>query len=539
MAKTTVNFRAYQREFHGLVQWDPAEEGLTPFVDINTTKAIHVVKRYLIEGGFKALFESKSELTLFKTLQNYYFGDLVCLMAGTTDAEALLEVIGTESKAKKEKYEFVFGPNKETIDKYREAQSILVEIGAVKSFETSLGSLVIPEGAAKTAIDTLLKGEKLPSIEDIIAGVGVAEQAAKEQVGLKEQVAKALTKAEAEAERLSAELTKLSLQSLSAANTQVEIEGDGTIPDGKMVYKKVSELFPDVKDLALDFEVPYWEWEGYHPNVPTADEHYIFRPQLLSRILYAIVTNKRAYLQGHTGSGKTTLIEQVCARLNYPFIRINFDSEITRMDLIGRDVLSTDEDGNTVSQFVDGMLPRAMSSPCILCCDEVDFVRPDVAYVMQSALEGGGLRITEDGDRLVAPHPAMRMMATGNTVGQGDEHGMYQGARPQSLALLDRFTVWGQVEYLTEDERYKLITRHYPSLKSDDLLKISKYTTEHLAAFEQGDITQPISPRGMLALAQSVLILGSFKEAVSMTCLDKANQDDRPHLLGLVDRIES
>jgi len=534
MNKETI--KQYQREFFQHVQWDPAEEGLEPFVEIERSKALHSAKRYLTELGHKEEFEAASKLTLYKTLSTFYFGDVVAMMAGVATPHDLLDQVGTKSKAKLSKYEFVFGPTKETVNKWREAQKILVEVGGVHVVETSMGSLVVPEGASKTAIDTLLASEKLPSIEEIISGVGKAEVEANEQGKKAKAALKAQTQAEAEVERLSAELTTLTLKSLASGTAEVEVEGDGSIPNGKLVHKNVSDLFPNV-DVALNFEVPYWEWDGPHPNVPKVDEHYIFRADLLSRVLYAIVTNERAYLQGHTGSGKTTLIEQVCAHLNYPFVRINFDSEITRMDLIGRDVLTTDDKGNTVSSFIDGMLPRAMSMPCILCCDEIDFVRPDVAYVMQSALEGNGLRITEDGDRLVKPDPNMRMFATGNTVGQGDEHGMYQGARPQSLALLDRFTVWCKVGYLTEQERENLVARHYPMLKDEDLKKICKYTTEHLASFEQQDITQPISPRGMLALAQGTLVLGSFKEAVKMSCLDKANEDDRSHLTGIVDRV--
>ena len=140
------------------------------------------------------------------------------------------------------------------------------------------------------------------------------------------------------------------------------------------------------------------------------------------------------------------------------FGRINFDSEISRFDLIGRDILIS-EDGKTVSKFVDGLLPQFMSTPTIACFDEIDFVRPDVAYVMQSALEGNGLVITEDGGRIVRPHSHFRMFATGNTQGQGDEKGMYQGARPQSLALLDRFTVWAKIDYLDAKQRRNLVIK--------------------------------------------------------------------------------
>jgi hypothetical protein len=246
--------------------------------------------------------------------------------------------------------------------------------------------------------------------------------------------------------------------SLAIPAVEVEANSDGTIPRGTVKIIKAYEAFNITRAGrdAFDFDVPTWDWADVHPHVPAIDADYIFRPFDLLRCLYGIVTNQRTYLHGHTGSGKSTLVEQVAARLNWPYMRVNFDSEITRMDLIGRDVL-INEGGVTTSKFADGILPQMMAGPYIGCFDEMDFVRPDVAYVMQRALEGGGLMLTEDGGRIVKPHRMFRIFATGNTVGQGDEFGMYQGARPQSLAMLDRFTVWVKVEYLNSTERKKLL----------------------------------------------------------------------------------
>lgn len=347
---------------------------------------------------------------------------------------------------------------------------------------------------------------------------------------------------QADVDRMKNSLADLQLKA-DQAFTPIEVEASGEIPAGKYVLKPISELFPNIEGprggkttFDKDWEIPCWEWEGKHPQVPVADPHYIFRKQELVPVLYALVTNQRAYLQGHTGSGKTTLIEQVAAVLNWPFIRINFDSEITRMDLIGRDTLKT-VDGQTISEFVDGILPRAMQSASIVCFDEFDFVRPDVAYVLQAATEGNGMRITEDGDRYITPHPMFRMFATGNTVGQGDEDGMYQGARPQSIALLDRFTIWVTVDYLAEKQRRALIERHFPGLAEAEVDSICLYTNEHLNAFKEGQVTQPISPRGMLAISRATMMLGSVKDAVNMTVINRANQGDRATFNGIVNRV--
>lgn len=324
-------------------------------------------------------------------------------------------------------------------------------------------------------------------------------------------------------------------------------KASGEIPKGRVVVKSAWEAFglSRAKDT-FSFDVPVWEWEGDHPHVPEVDEGYVFRPFELLRVLYAIITNQRCYLHGHTGTGKTTLIEQVAARLNWPFMRVNFDSEITRMDLIGRDVL-TNEGGVTTSKFVDGVLPQMMSGPYIGCFDEIDFVRPDVGYVMQRALEGNGLLLTEDGGRMVKPHRLFRMFATGNTVGQGDEFGMYQGARPQSLALLDRFTVWIHVDYMSASDRRKLLTARVPSLDSSMMTKIDQYIGEHLEAFKGAKVLQPISPRSYLALAQATVTFTSFfpkgreakafEQAFEATILDRSSAQDRAVLKGIADRI--
>ena len=244
--------------------------------------------------------------------------------------------------------------------------------------------------------------------------------------------------------------------------------------------------------------------------------------------------NSKCWVHGHTGSGKTTLIEQVSARMHWPFMRVNFDSEISRMDLIGRDVL-TNEGGTTTSKFVDGILPQMMQSPCIGCFDELDFVRPDVAYVMQRAFEGNGLLLTEDGGRLVQPNPFFRMFATANTVGQGDEFGMYQGARPQSMALLDRFTRWVDVPYMSPVQREQLLKTKFPEMPKVIMDKVNKYITEHIEAFTTAKVLQPISPRGYLALCQSIMTFTSLmtsekkaiEQAFDATILNRSSAQDR------------
>ena len=224
-------------------------------------------------------------------------------------------------------------------------------------------------------------------------------------------------------------------------------------------------------------------------------------------------------------------------------MRINFDSEVSRSDLLGRDVL-VNEGGTTTSKFVEGVLPQMLKTPCIACYDEADFMRPDIAYVMQRKFEGGGLVLAEDGGRLVMPHPAYRAFATGNTVGQGDEFGMYQGARVQSMAFLNRFKVWVEVDYMSEHQRRELIKSEQPSIKPDVLDQICKYITEHLEAFTSSKVLQPISPRTFLAFAQAFVAFQSFmdddkkamKDALEMTILGSASMQDKAVLKGISNR---
>ncbi len=425
---------------------------------------------------------------------------------------------------------------------YRHFQAF--KSGYVEVDYTALGIPKIPEisNEKRVSLDHVLTSMAMPKWTEVEAYIKTSGAV---QTKLMEEATKVKAHAEAEVAKLAKErddavktIARITKELATKPFEDAKVVGDGTIPNGKITMKPVGKVFPTLKKL--EFEVPVWEWDGPHPDVPHIDPNYIFREELLVRALHAVITNQRMYLQGHTGSGKTTLVEQIAAHLNWPFMRINFDSEITRMDLIGRDTL---QDGKSV--FVDGMLPRAMSGPYMVAFDELDFCRPDVSYVMQSALEGNGLNITEDGGRVVKPHEQFRMFGTGNTVGQGDEHGMYQGARPQSLAFLDRFTIWAKVPYLEEKERKALLKAHYPALSDEESTVITKYSTEHLTAFEQAKVLQPISPRGILAIANALTFLNGIypgdkknvHRALTQTIVDRATEADAAVLKGLVDRV--
>ena len=348
----------------------------------------------------------------------------------------------------------------------------------------------------------------------------------------------------------SSTLAKRLAAAMSAVSAPTAVAPDGTLPEGKVVMKLAKNLF-DVdktdklmRDTLLNFDVPTFEWEGVHPDVPVVDANYKFDMTALFRVLQGIVDGNNSYLYGHTGTGKSTLVEQVCAHLKFPLVRVNFDSEISRMDLIGRDTLVT-VDGQTVSKFVDGVLPDALSRPCLLLCDEVDFVRPDVMYVFQRVLEGNGLMISEDGGRKVIANPWFRLIATANTVGQGDETALYQGARAQSMATLDRFDNWVEMGYMKKPVETKWLKGVTDGLSSAHAALFIKYADEHRDAFVNGMIMQPLSPRGLKAMAkrfQTVLALTgnekqSVREAYAATVLARCTQQDKIVLDGLYQRV--
>lgn len=523
------------RSLSPFIDWNPEEEGLTPKVDIKVDevfkrlnefyKTFHpdLLKRLAKKGG-----KSSEEIINLISM-----GDHLQFGLGLISKERLVSVV-SEGVQETGYYKYTDDNAEKWIQKTRAAAQLIYDVRNAPSVDMSKYSLELPGAGETIALNKLLETTKLPPLESLVKLARSTEEVARESKELLASEQEKVATLESDTSRLQAEVARLLA---TAGQSSVErIESDGTIPEGEVKWVPASEVF-DTK-LSVDFSIPVWTWEGVHPLVPQEDEHYIFRAEELEACLYAIISNQRSYFHGHTGTGKTTLIEQVAARLNYPFVRINFDSEISRMDLIGRDILRT-EDGHSVSEFIDGILPKAMSTPCLMCCDEIDFVRPDVAYVLQSALEGNGLRITEDGDRFVTPHSMFRMFATGNTVGQGDEDGLYQGARPQSSALLDRFTIWRNVDYLSEKDREALVSRHVPSLSSKDTKELMGYITDHIAAFTETKVMQPISPRGMLAIAKATVVFGDLRKALTMCVLDRASKDDRATLLGIVDRFVS
>ena len=450
---------------------------------------------------------------------------------------------------------------KDLIEKYAEVYGVDTTVRPPGSrAPLSINKGIVP------AANALLSTSDLPDIRDMIKEINEADG---RLINIENQKKELSDKLEDTQKKLKVEKAKMAKTTfaLPEFSSMATNTGSTKIPAGEVTYKKAYEVFktpPKMKSM-FDFDLPVWEWYEEttstdkktgketvkrvtvnHPHVPEIDKHYIHRPKELLTALWALTTNQKAWISGHTGTGKSTLVEQIAANLNWPMIRVNFDSEITRMDLIGREVLS-EKDGVTVSTFVDGILPQAMQGPNILLCDEIDFVRPEVAYVMQRALEDKGLMVTEDGGRLITPDPMFRIIATANTNGQGDDYGQYQGARNQSMAFLDRFTVFIDVGYLEENQEKKLLKARVEHISDEQATTMIKYVREHRTAFTGGEIMQPLSPRGVTALGRAIVTFGGLyddekeglKTALEATILNRSNPQDRNIISGIVDRVFS
>jgi cobaltochelatase CobS len=264
-------------------------------------------------------------------------------------------------------------------------------------------------------------------------------------------------------------------------------------------------------------------------HVPEVDKAYIFEPRVTQAILAGFMHNRRVMVQGWHGTGKSTHIEQVAARLNWPCIRINLDSHISRIDLVGRDVITL-KDGKQVTQFQEGILPWALSRPMALVFDEYDAARPDVMFVLQRVLEAHGRLTLLDQNRVITPHPFFRLFATTNTVGLGDSSGLYHGTQPINQGQMDRWHVVATLNYLPEEEEMRVILAKVPEMNYPEgketvrtMIAMANMTRQ---GFISGDISTVMSPRTVIHWAENSRIFGDVHLAFRMTFLNKCDEGE-------------
>ncbi|MFG1330747.1 cobaltochelatase subunit CobS [Xanthobacter autotrophicus] len=281
--------------------------------------------------------------------------------------------------------------------------------------------------------------------------------------------------------------------------------------------------------IDIDMDVPAFSEADSH--VPELDPDYLFdRPTTLA-ILAGFARNRRVMVTGYHGAGKSTHIEQVAARLNWPCVRINLDSHISRIDLIGKDAIVV-KDGLQVTEFRDGILPWAYQNNVALVFDEYDAGRPDVMFVIQRVLESSGRLTLLDQSRVIRPHPAFRLFATANTIGLGDTTGLYHGTQQINQAQMDRWSIVTALNYLAHDKEVDIVlakAKHFQNPEGRDtvnrMVRLADLTRQ---AFMNGDLSTVMSPRTVITWAENTDIFRDIAFALRVTFLNKCDELERP-----------
>jgi cobaltochelatase CobS len=285
----------------------------------------------------------------------------------------------------------------------------------------------------------------------------------------------------------------------------------------------------DAFGIDSDMVAPAFSTRTEH--VPEVDHAYRFDRETTLAILAGFAFNRRVMVQGYHGTGKSTHIEQVAARLNWPCIRVNLDSHISRIDLIGKDAIVL-KDGKQVTEFREGILPWALQHPCALVFDEYDAGRPDVMFVIQRVLEVEGKLTLLDQNRVIRPHRAFRLFATANTVGLGDTTGLYHGTQQINQGQMDRWNIVATLNYLPHAQETAIVMA---KLGLDEKDPKAKRQTEAMVAladltragFIAGDISTVMSPRTVITWAENAKIFGDVGFAFRMTFLNKCDEAER------------
>lgn len=284
----------------------------------------------------------------------------------------------------------------------------------------------------------------------------------------------------------------------------------------------------EVFGIDSDLQVPAFSVSDSY--VPEIDPDYIFDRETTLAILAGFAYNRRVMVSGYHGTGKSTHIEQVAARLNWPCVRVNLDSHVSRIDLVGKDAIVV-KDGVQVTEFKDGILPWAYQNNVALVFDEYDAGRPDVMFVIQRVLETSGRLTLLDQSRVINPHPAFRLFATANTVGLGDTTGLYHGTQQINQAQMDRWSIVTTLNYLPHDNEVAIIlakAKHYQNDAGREIVnKMVRVADMTRQAFINGDLSTVMSPRTVITWAENAAIFNDVGFAFRVTFLNKCDELER------------
>ena len=292
-----------------------------------------------------------------------------------------------------------------------------------------------------------------------------------------------------------------------------------------------AELTPDIKIsvnqiFGIDTEMKVDGFSKKNEYVPEVDSNYKFDRDTTLAVLSGFSFNKRVLIQGYHGTGKSTHIEQIAARLNWPCIRVNLDSHISRIDLIGKDAIVI-KDNKQITEFKEGILPWSLQNPVALVFDEYDAGRPDVMFVIQKILEKEGSFTLLDQNKVLRQHPLFRLFATANTIGLGDTTGLYQGTQQINQGQLDRWSIITTLNYLKFEKELEIILDKSKSFNTKEgkeilsnMIKVADLTRK---GFVNGDISTVMSPRTVLHWSENAEIFKDVGYAFRVTFLNKCD----------------
>ena len=307
----------------------------------------------------------------------------------------------------------------------------------------------------------------------------------------------------------------------------------------------MSDGMPDTqvsvrKTFGIDSDMMVRAYKTRTEHVPEEDPDYLFDKATTLAILAGFEHNRRVIVSGYHGTGKSTHIEQVASRLNWPCVRINLDSHVSRLDLIGKDAIVV-RDGMQITEFRDGILPWAYQHNIALVFDEYDAGRPDVMFVIQRVLESSGRLTLLDQSRVITPHPAFRLFATANTVGLGDTTGLYHGTQQINQAQMDRWSIVTVLNYLPHDAEAAIVLAKAKSFDNPEgretISKMVRIADMTRGAFINGDLSTVMSPRTVITWAENAHIFGDIGMAFRLTFLNKCDELERATVAEFYQRV--
>jgi len=297
------------------------------------------------------------------------------------------------------------------------------------------------------------------------------------------------------------------------------------------------DAIADCKAL-FGFDIPFAVKRFAQPSefTPAIDDAYVFDYDTTLAILAGFMFNRRVMVQGYHGTGKSSHIEQIAARLNWPCVRINLDSHISRVDLLGKDAIVV-RDGKQVTEYKEGLLPWAMQNAVALVFDEYDAGRPDVMFVIQRVLEAEGRMTMLEQNKVIRAHQSFRLFATTNTIGLGDTSGLYHGTQQINAGQMDRWNIVQTLNYLPHDQELAIITSKFPEFDKAQADKMVRMADMTRVGFMAGDLSTLMSPRTIMSWVENTQIFNDRETAFRLTFLNKCDELERPIVAEYYQRV--